>query len=334
MEYIDRFKRRAQRSGTTRKEKSVNQITRNFQKHLEYTPSAYWVQATKPEEVNITPETPKILCMINDISLNDKRVLDEKYLHVNVDENIDIGCYVLWQNSHWLIIFREHNVIESHKTFVMRRCNQIMKHRWKNQIWEIPVSIENLTMYSDGLADLKMTSQPDSKRHLSVGNNPVTRSFNFGTRLMVGKKSIFRVTHVNDFEYNSAYSGAHGLIKVLVLYTCAVAKDDIPNGIAWNEEEEEIVSVASFRSTGGIKGERKVSLGSTESYYIDGVDIKFEIIQDGKYEYCEFLENIGSTCKLRVTKDSRFAGKKVILNAYALSDGSLLDSIEIKITSL
>lgn len=146
MEYIDRFKRITQRSGQTRKEKSVTEIRRNFKKHLGESPSAIFVQASKPNEVNINSETEFITAMIGDITLNDKRVLDEKYIHVEVDENIDIGCYVLWQNSHWLLIFREHNVIESHKTFVMRRCNQIMKFRWKDEIWDIPTSIENLTI--------------------------------------------------------------------------------------------------------------------------------------------------------------------------------------------
>lgn len=329
MDYIDRYNRRTQRSGRTLKEKAISEIRRNFKKHLQESPSAFEVQATVPNEVNISPTTRKIWCMINNITLNDQRVLDEKYLHVDIDEDIDIGCYVLWQNSHWLIMFREHNTMGSHKTFTMRRCNQIMKHRWKGQVWEIPVSIENLTMYSDGLADLKMTSQPDSKRHLSFGSNPVTKEINFGTRLMVGKKSIFRVTHINDFEYNSAYSGADGLIKALVLYTSTIAKDDIENGIAWNDEE-----VTSEDTQTGIKGEVRASLGSSEKYFVENESVTYEIIEDGNYKYVSMDVVSDKECRLKITSDSRFIGKKIILNAYRNIDNTLLDSIEIKIVGM
>lgn len=183
--------------------------------------------------------------------------------------------------------------------------------------------------YSDGLADAKMTSQPDSKRHLSFGSNPVTRSISFGTRLMVGKKSIFRVTHINDFEYNSAYSGADGLIKALVLYTSAIAKDDIENGIAWNEEEiQEEVEV-------GLIGDDKVSLGTTETYTVKTEErVRFEILLDSdKFKYAEMLGETFSSCKIKITTDSRFAGKKIILNCYKVSNGTMYDSKEIKITS-
>lgn len=146
MSSIANFKRRSQRSGITQKEKMVTELRRNFEKQVKESPSGYIVQATLPDDLNITSETRWMKCLINNVTLNDQRVLDEKYLHVFCDEDIEIGCYIYWQNAYWLLIFMEHNSIESHKTFTMRRCNQVIKHRYNNKVWDIPVSIENLTI--------------------------------------------------------------------------------------------------------------------------------------------------------------------------------------------
>ena len=146
MGYIDGFKRRSQRNGKTQKEKMLNELKRNFNKHIDESLTGYEVQATIPNEVNITENTRTIKCMINNVTLNDQRTLDEKYLHVSADEDIEIGCYVKWQNAYWLLMFMEHNSVESHKTFTMRRCNNIIRYELDGVIWDIPVSIENLTI--------------------------------------------------------------------------------------------------------------------------------------------------------------------------------------------
>lgn len=326
---IESFKRRNQKNGSTQKEKVVNELRRSFDKQVDVSPTGYVLKATIPEEVNITDNTRTIKCLIENITLNDQRVLDEKYIHVAYNENIDIGCYVLWQNSHWLLMFREHNTVDSHKTFTMRRCNQIVKHKYDNNVWEIPTSIENLTMYSDGLADLKMTSQPDSKRHLSFGSNPITRNIKIGCRIMIGHESVFRVTHINDFEYNSKYSGADGLIKALVLNTSFIEHDDKINSVAYNKVEK--VELPQDK----INGDIEVILGSVNKYNTGDTRCDFKLeFSNEKYEYANLEMVDPYTCKVKITKDSRFVGQKVILKAYFVGTKNVFGSIEIKILGI
>ena len=332
MSSIDRFRRRSQRNGKTPKEKMLNEIKRNFNKHIDESLAGYEVQATVPNEVNITENTRTIKCLINNVTLNDQRVLDEKYLHVNADEDIEIGCYIKWQDTYWLLMFMEHNSVQSHKTFTMRRCNSIIKYRLNDTVWDIPVSIENLTMYSDGLADLKLTSQPDSKRHISYGSNPVTRTIKLGHRLMIGRETVFRVTHINDFEYNSKFSGSNGLIKALVLNTSFISNDDKENGIAYNKQV-----IVEESNDDAIDGETEICLGSISKYTVkngsSNVWYSIDFI-DSKYEFATILEDGNGMCKVKVTNDSRFVGKKFILNVHSTGNKEPVASMEIKIVGL
>ena len=333
MNSISGFRRRTQRNGVTPKEKMVNELKRNFNKQIDESLAGFEVQATVPDEVNITENTRTIKCLINNITLNDQRNLDEKYLHVNVDEDIEVGCYVKWQNSYWLLIFMEHNSIESHRTFVMRRCNSIVNHRLNGVVWEIPVSIMNLTMYSDGLADLKMTSQADSKRHISYGSNPVTRTLKLGHRIMLGHETVFRITHINDFEYNSKFTGSDGLIRALVLNTSFIEGDDKENGIAYNDQSNLYIEEDSI-----IKGEKDICLGSISTYIVKSgyENYWFDIdLGTSKQEFATIIESEKGKCKIKVTSDSRYVGKtfKVYIHPSG-NRNDIIESIEIKIVGL
>lgn len=322
MDYFDRYRRRSQRSGKTAKEKKLNEIRRNFLKHWKESPTGFEVQATVPDEINISDETRTIKAIIGDITLNDKRVLDEKYLQVAHDEVMEIGCYILWQNSHWIVMFREHNTVESHKTFVIRRCNQFINHRYKNEIWKIPVSIENLTMYSDGLADSILHSIPDPKRHISMGSNPITRTLGLGHRVMLGGKTVFRITHFNDFEYNSAFTGSQGLIKALVLQTTVISNDDLENFVAWNEVEEYIENVV-----GEILGDDRITFSSSKKYRYNGDNtITWEI--DSPLATVVTEDN---QCTVKVVDDITKVGEKINLSAIDFETGKVLDTKEISI---
>ena len=91
MDSIKRFRRVSQRSGYSMKEKAEVEARRNFRKMLNETPSAERLQATVPDEVSVTENTRTILAMVNDIALNDQRTLDEKYIHVDIETNIEVG---------------------------------------------------------------------------------------------------------------------------------------------------------------------------------------------------------------------------------------------------
>ena len=200
MQSLNRYKRRVQRSGETIKEKAVNEGIRNFRKTLMENPTAYEVQATIPDEVSVTRDTRFIMALITDVALNDQSALDDKYIHVDIEEDIDVGCYVKWKDINWILVYEEVNGFATHKKFVMKRCNQIFRYKQNDVIYDIPVSVTNLTLYSDGLADGKFLSRADAKRNIKMGSNPVTRSMDLGTRIMLTNKTVFRFTHIDNFS--------------------------------------------------------------------------------------------------------------------------------------
>ena len=60
MDSIAKFRRRSQRNGKTQKEIMVNELKRNFNKHVDESLAGFEVQATIPDEVSITEETRTI----------------------------------------------------------------------------------------------------------------------------------------------------------------------------------------------------------------------------------------------------------------------------------
>lgn len=318
MESLSRFKRRTQRSGENRKEKAINEGIRNFRKVLNENPTCFEVQATVPDEVCVTSSTRYIIAMITDVALNDKSVLDDKYIHVDIEEDISVGCYVKWQGINWLLVFQEVNGFPTHKTFVMKRCNQIFRLKQNDIIYDIPVSVTNLTLYSDGLADGKYLSRADAKRNVKFGSNPITRSIDLGNRMMLTNKTVFRFTHIDNFSYE-------GLIAGIVLQTTIIPQDDTENNIAYNPEVADD-KVQNTPSSSLIDGEDYIYLGSEELYYIDVPDIYWGLGDDS----CKIESVENGVCRISATKDSKYIGHTVTLYAKNRGNTVAMKDITIK----
>ena len=317
MKSFDRFKRRVKRSGEGYKERAVNEGIRSFRKALMENPTCYEVQATVPDEVCITEDTRSIMAMITDVALNDQRALDDKYIHVDIEEDLDVGCYIKWQGINWLLVYEEVNGFPTHKTFVMKRCNQIFRFKQNNILYDIPVSVTNLTLYSDGLADGKFLSKADAKRNIKFGSSPLTRSMDLGTRIMLTGKTVFRITHIDNFSQE-------GLIACIGLQTALVPLDDTENNIAYNsdwvEDDPKDTSVSAT-----IEGEEYIHLGVEEVYCIGASNITWELGDD----VCSVISMGNGSCIVTATKDSKYIGHTVTL--YAKNGDSIVDVKDITI---
>nr|WP_312985285.1 hypothetical protein [Clostridioides sp.] len=243
--------------GKTPKEKRIIQLILSFKKYLKETPTCQELQITDVGEGFITDKTKMVLAGITDISNNDTKQLDEKNLVVERDVNVDVGCYVRYDNSDWLIQFEEHKLMPTYRKFTMRRCNQIYVYKYKGVNYNIPISVENLTMYSDGQNDGRYFTFPDAKRHVWYGKNPITETIQIGARIMLTNRTVFKSTHINDFEYP-------GLIKNLVLQTALIHKDDFDENIAWNKDENSDEMIPEI-----IYGEDMLYVSSTSEYKIE-----------------------------------------------------------------
>ena len=327
MQSLNRYKRRVQRSGKTPKEKAVNEGIRNFRKTLMENPTAYEVQATIPDEVSVTMDTRFIMALITDVALNDQSALDDKYIHVDIEEDIDVGCYVKWQDIDWLLVYEEVNGFATHKTFVMKRCNQIFRYKQNDVIYDIPVSVTNLTLYSDGLADGKFLSRADAKRNIKMGSNPVTRSMDLGTRIMLTNKTVFRFTHIDNFS-------KEGLMACIGLQTALLPLDDMEENIAYNpntyqgeikDEDDDIIEDDEVVPT-TIEGSDYIYLGSEEIYYFNETDTSWSLSND---KICTIKSMGDGVCVLSATADSKFIGDTVTL--YVKNGDSIMDKKDITV---
>ena len=328
MDYLTKHKKRIQRHGKSQKERYVNEAIRNFNEHLKTSAAAFDIQVTEPNEPCITEDTRVIRCLINNITLNDQRNLDEKYIHVPNGIDIRIGCYVKWDNQDWLIIFREHNSLSTHKTYVMRKCGQIFNFKYRNKVYPIPICVSNLTLYSDGMDDSVHTSIPDSKREIKYGLNDVTSNIQLGTRFMLTNKTAYRITHINDFEHNDGDTGTPGIVTAIGLQTAITPKDDMENNIAFNEDS--YVKEIDINPD-HIVGEDSLVIGSTSRYStgrsgcIWRLKEKYEFITIVKQDYDKAF------CDLKAISNSRYVGKVAILELVNSVNAKVMETKEVKI---
>ena len=322
MSSLSRFKRRVQRSGANSKEIAINEGIRNFRKALGESPTSFEVQATVPDEVCVTNATRYIMAMINNVTLNDQRALDDKYIHVDIEEEIDVGCYVKWQGVNWLLVYQEVNGFPTHKTFVMKRCNQIFRYKQNDIVYDIPVSVTNLTLYSDGLADGKFLSKADAKRNIKIGSNPVTRSMDLGTRIMLTNKTVFRFTHIDNFSQE-------GLLACIGLQTAIIPLDDTVNNIAYNstivEDNSNVNDEEDINPSPEIEGEDYIYLGTEETYYTN-IPNALWIVEDDSCKITSFDDGV---CTISVSDNSKFIGHTFTLSIE--SEGSCIATKDITI---
>ena len=312
MDLAKRYKRKTLHDNNTLKDKEQAELRWYFENvTLKTMPSASHIQITDPDEYTVTETTKYCDVILEDITNNDKKALDEKNMYTKVDENVDVGCYLFFDDCFWLVVFKEHKTINDKKQFIVRRCNQFVNYKYKGEIYRIPVSIENLTMYSDGIADGVNISVEDAKRQIWYGNNPITRLLKIGTRVMLTHNTVFRITHINDFEFVGNETGSDGLIKSLVLQTGVLKQDDLENNIAYNGEDIENPPEESHNYE--IMGSDRIYLGSYDTYTVGDVKLVSFHLEGSPYAQLEVINN--NTCRVRVTTDSKCIGKFITLVA-------------------
>lgn len=319
MSYWDNYQSRVLKGATTSKERITNDLEQTFEKYLNQSPTCIEVPISMPNQFPDLTELNKELVSINDISNNDKKSLDEKKLLTRNSLNIGLGCYLYYDNSWWLVIFKESKTINSYQKYIIRRCNQIIKYKYSGKVYDIPVSILNMTLYADGLQSNVYTTRQDAKRDVWYGSNEITNSIDIKTRLMLTRKTVFEVTHVNDFEYP-------GLIKVLVNQVESFDTDDKDNNVAWNPDDKD----NSFETTHKIQGNKFIYQGGKNTYKIDGLSTIEWLLKESS-EYVTLINNSDGTCTIQASSLSQSIGTKVILIARDKSSSVVVDSLTITI---
>lgn len=331
--YLYNYRKRVSLGTTDRREKLISQAERTFEKQLMESPSAKRLKATLPGEIDVLGNTNEIDCILLNISDNDIKAFDQKYLLVRKDENFDIGCYIEFDGAYWLATFKEHRTLDTHKKFTLFKCNNIWNYKKNGVLYKFPIYVQNLSLYSDGLADNKYTSQEDGKVSIYYGENPITKRIHINTRIMIGNRLTFRMTNINDYEFRSNHNGQCA-IKAMLLQTTIVDKDDLENNIAWNEESE-IKEIDT--SIPKIVGDKKAMLGSKKIYKcskdVEGKSWEIECSPELREVIVfETADDGNKHCEIKFPTSVKFVGESVILKLFV--NDELKDTLEIVIKSI
>lgn len=308
MSLMDSFRKRVGRGGVYNvKSRIIDDARRNFERSLKNDPSSVTTRITNVGEVNISEDTRLVDCVINDFSKNDQKAYDEKVIYLrHSEEYIGIGSYVEFDGFIWLIIFREHRSANVYRSFIMRKCNQIIKYEYQGVVYDIPCIVKNLTQYSDGLQDIVYTSTPDARRSITYSDNFVTYNIKLGHRFLINKNNAYRVTHIQDFEYQDDYTESNGIATCIAIHTSTLSDDDMDNNIAFNGETSNDTIMIGSNLSYSVEGctwyieytSDKVdylNISNKEGNYTISIDMDFDLIgQTFKLKALDFDGNVTS----------------------------------------
>lgn len=325
--YFEKYRKRNLKDFNTIEEKERNDMINDFEFYLtKEARSAYEIQYTRPDELINKETNLHERMVIKDIADNDKSSFDEKYLVCRLGCPIDVGSYIYWNKSYYILEFEEVITTMTHKKYTLRRCNEWFNIGYKGEIYRTPVNITNLTMYSKGIHDYKYISNLDAKRTVLVGSNPITSSLNVGARLMGKDKQAYKITHKNDFEYTRREVPGDGLIKWLLLETTQLVEDDDDNLVAYNPFYDSSVK------SGEIEGNDKIHIGEDLIYKIQyDEEVNFEL--DFDYGFCKITNANNKECTISVDLDFDIIGEVITLIAKN-KNGETIDIKNITIRGL
>ena len=310
MSCIDLYKKRVGVNGIVDpKTRLIYEARKNFERSLKNDPSSLKVRITDVGEVGFSENTKTVTCIINDFSTNDQKSFDEKVLYTRYDEEVGIGSYVEFDNFIWLVIFKEHISSNAYKSFIMRKCNQILKYEYKGKVYDVPSVVKNLTQYSDGLQDIVYTSVPDGKRSITYSTNEITKNIGLGHRFLINYQKAYRITHLQNFEYQDHYDIGNGISTCIAVYT-SLRKDD-------NEEE----NLAYNKDTGtNIVSEDKLVVGSSITYEVDIDECKWQVEYMSDKDSYVNVSTVDKRCKVLLDMNFDLVGEKFKLKALSLND--------------
>ncbi|MGL4802036.1 MAG: hypothetical protein ACRC18_07195 [Cetobacterium sp.] len=304
MECLKLFRKRVGNNGVANASDLTRyEVGKEFKRMLTYDPCSIDLKITDVDEVNITENTKTVRVIVNDVSDNDQKSFDEKWLFIENEHNVHIGCYALFDDCIWLINFKEHNSIGAYKKFIMKKCNQIVKYKYDGVIYDIPVVAKNLTQYSDGLQDVVYTSMPDNKLSLAYGVNHITKNIKLGQRVMLNGTRVYRTTMVEDYQYNASYQKHDGIASAIVVFTPLRDTDDVENNLADNDDTVNVVGLNIVGSDKVMPGS-KFKYGLSEARYTD-----WKIEYKGSKSNYVTLKRGDGVCTLDIRSDMDLIGE-------------------------
>ena len=264
-DYLHKFRRKIDINGCSQGEAETRELRDNFNELVDekLSPTVHTVKYVKRENVGVDQIGIDINVNIEDVSENDQKSNDEKYVNFKYDLDIESGDQIYWHNSWWVLYHEERLSVLASRTFTCKRCNFDYHINVGGVTYNFPVLLMNLTLYSDGMADQTYMSNQDGSRRITIPDNEHSKFVRLGTRIMISEDTVYEVCHMDDFSRK-------GVKDCMLKQVFISSKDDRTNLVAWNDfdstQEEEIVVDGNGVVVPMILGTDIMILGANEVF--------------------------------------------------------------------
>lgn len=192
-----------------------------------------------PNKVEVDIDGQSEFVIIDDIN-NRERVIEDKKMLTLTTTNAKSGSVVTYNGDKWLILLEQDVIDKSHKTFIISKCNYMIKFKYGNQYYSIPSLVINQTSalkYNDYFIT------PNNKIEWVISANDMVER---NTRIIVDG-IVYNVSHIDRVSY-----------KNIMILTCqevvSTADDDLDSGIANNPTADTII------------GDNQIGIGRISTY--------------------------------------------------------------------
>ena len=304
-DYLHKFRRKIDINGCSQSSSETIELRENFNEMVDQklVPTVHTVKYVKKENVGTDLEGTKININIENVAYNDQKTNDEKFVNFKWDSNVKIGDEFYWHDTWWILYHEEKLAIFSHKTYVCKKCNFIYNMKFNGEVYQIPLLLTNLTLYSDGMADRVAMSAEEGGRRITYPVNDLTKNLVIGSRIMLSNDTIYEIAHMDDFS-------RVGVVDAVLNQIFFNSQDDKENIIAWNDFNE--------KNEASILGDEVLRLGANAVYTNPFNLSALPIWEIDAEDNCVWIDTTydnssNGNVRLQCTKDMSYIGTTVTL---------------------
>lgn len=314
------YRSRISRRGATQYERALKNKTRDF--------NHYFKNALNLETCFIDGVEAKAVFQDHSQS-NNKDLSDDKYLIVENETSVDVGSYVIWRDSPWLVFTEEFKTIPTHQQLKIKTVNENIKWIKNEKIcnngegWG--AHVQNQTLYTLGVAKSgHFLDVVNAKMMMYMKYNQDTSQLKIGDRIFIGH-GVYKIMF-------SDIVSRKGLINFLLEQDTIGENDNVELGIADYWESGKLPSEDKEPTeTPVINGSSQGRISRTYKYTIqEGFEVDEWIVDTAGVQSIEILERTNTLITLRVIDDNRNVGSQAVLYAKV---GDALTNIVIRISS-
>lgn len=331
---MDRYTARMTQHGTTQRERIVNRLKTNLNNKLQDNPSY--------KSVKLNGEETHLI-------INTGTQPYYKEFQSLPDQEINIGDYVEFANSYWLVMTCDYDD-EVYKDGKLYQCNYLLK--WQNEKGEIIerwAVILSASKYNDGT---------EGNNYITLGSDQLSIAIPLDEESLKLKKSMSKKFFIDNNKDNpttyeltgtgnvpDTYNG-HGVTSWIVK-ECAYSptEDDLKYGVcnyvdysSSTPPSEPTIPDETEDLYATISGTSNLRIGVTRTYTAtlsdkDGNAVQWDNIKYGWNVASDFdVKQTVTENKISLTvEDEDFIDSSFILQVIKLDDNSVLSEIEITV---